>query len=108
VPVKCPEYPVLRVFCGREEELSRLNPAEPGGVWRVMSPTSYQTAPPRDTDNTRLVALVQHMLDEPTVLLPCVEPKSVPVIVTSSAISPQLGDKLLMAGEAEVVEDPTL
>jgi hypothetical protein len=24
-----------------------LNPAEPGGNWRVMSPTSYQAAPPR-------------------------------------------------------------
>jgi hypothetical protein len=48
VPVKCPEYPVLRWFCDWEEELSRLNPAEPVGVWRVMSPTSYQTAPPRE------------------------------------------------------------
>jgi hypothetical protein len=27
--------------------LSRLNPAEPVDVWRVMSPTSYQAAPPR-------------------------------------------------------------
>jgi len=25
-----------------------LNPAEPVGVWRVMSPTSYQAAPPRE------------------------------------------------------------
>ena len=24
-----------------------MNPAEPVGVWRVMSPTSYQAAPPR-------------------------------------------------------------
>jgi hypothetical protein len=28
--------------------LSRLNPAEPVDVWRVMSPTSYQAAPPRE------------------------------------------------------------
>ena len=48
VPVKCPEYPVLKGFCGREEGLSRLNPAEPVDVWRVMSPTSYQAAPPRE------------------------------------------------------------
>ena len=26
-----------------------MNPAEPGGVWRVMSPTSYQAAPPRES-----------------------------------------------------------
>ena len=25
-----------------------MNPAEPVGVWRVMSPTSYQAAPPRE------------------------------------------------------------
>jgi hypothetical protein len=30
VPVKCPEYPVLSGFYGREGGLSRLNPAEPG------------------------------------------------------------------------------
>jgi len=30
-----------------EEVLSRVNPAEPVDVWRVMSPTSYQAAPPR-------------------------------------------------------------
>src|SRR6266849_8136697 len=47
VPVKCPEYPVLRGFYGWEEVLSRLNPAEPVDNWRVMSPTSYQAAPPR-------------------------------------------------------------
>jgi hypothetical protein len=41
-PVKCPEYQVLGGSYGREEGLSRLNPAEPVGVWRVMSPTSYQ------------------------------------------------------------------
>jgi hypothetical protein len=36
VPVKCPEYPVLRGFYGCEEGLSSLNPAEPVGIWRVM------------------------------------------------------------------------
>ena len=48
MPVKCPEYPVLEGFCGFEEWLSRLNPAGPCAVWRVMSPTSYQAAPPRE------------------------------------------------------------
>jgi hypothetical protein len=36
-----------------------LNPAEPFDVWRVMSPTSYQAAPPRETNSTRLGMFVQ-------------------------------------------------
>src|SRR5271155_1467907 len=48
VPDKCPEYLVLRGFYGSEAGLSRLNPAEPVDCWRVMSPTSYQAAPPRE------------------------------------------------------------
>jgi hypothetical protein len=59
VPVKCPEYPVLRGFYGWEEVLSRLNPAEPVDNWRVMSPTSYQAAPPRAIDTMRLAAVLQ-------------------------------------------------
>src|SRR5271156_890267 len=59
VPVKCPEYNLLRGFWIREEGLSRLNPAEPVGVWRVMSPTSYQAAPPRVIATTRLPFLLQ-------------------------------------------------
>ncbi len=59
VPLKCPEYRVLRGFGGWEEGLSRLNPAEPVGNWRVMSPTSYQAAPPRAIDTTRLAGLLQ-------------------------------------------------
>jgi hypothetical protein len=35
-----------------------LNPAEPGDVRSVMSPTSYQAAP-RLIDTTRLAALLQ-------------------------------------------------
>jgi hypothetical protein len=36
-----------------------LNPAEPVRVWRVMSPTSYQAAPPREIGTTRLAFLLQ-------------------------------------------------
>ena len=36
-----------------------MNPAEPVDVWRVMSPTSYQAAPPRALDTTRLASILQ-------------------------------------------------
>ena len=36
-----------------------MNPAEPGDVRSVMSPTSYQAAPPRALDTTRLAAVLQ-------------------------------------------------
>jgi hypothetical protein len=38
-----------------------------------------------------------------TWLLPCVDPKSVPVIVTLAPTGPEAGDKVLMAGEPLVV-----
>jgi hypothetical protein len=59
VPVKCPEWGLWRGITAAEEELSRLNPAEPSGVWRVMSPTSYQAAPPRAIDTTPLASVLQ-------------------------------------------------
>ena|ERR1700732_1487424 len=58
VPVKCPEYPVLRGFYGREEVPSRLNPAEPVDNWRVMSLTTYQAAPLREHSRCRARAQI--------------------------------------------------
>ena len=44
-----------------------------------------------------------------TVLVPCVEPKFVPVIVTDAPIAPDVGDKLVMLGaETTVNDDPLL
>ena len=44
-----------------------------------------------------------------TVLVPCVDPKFVPVIVTDAPTSPDVGDKLVMLGAATTVnEEPLL
>jgi hypothetical protein len=44
-----------------------------------------------------------------TVLVPCVDPKFVPVIVTGAPTSPDVGDKLVMLGAATTVnEEPLL
>ena len=43
-----------------------------------------------------------------TVLLPCVEPKFVPVMVTGESISPQTGDRLVILGLSTVKLTPLL
>jgi len=43
-----------------------------------------------------------------TVLVPWVEPKFVPVIVTTAAMAPEVGDKLVMLGAATTVKDEPL
>jgi hypothetical protein len=58
-------------YFGLEERLSQLNPAEPVSVWRVMSPTSYQAAPPRVMDITRLADLLQPRSRRPLTGVTC-------------------------------------
>ena len=43
-----------------------------------------------------------------TVLVPCVEPKFVPVIVTDAPTAPEVGDKLVMLGVGSTVKDDPL
>src|SRR6202034_2087246 len=43
-----------------------------------------------------------------TVLVPCVEPKFVPVIVTDAPTAPDVGDTLVMLGAATTVNDDPL
>ena len=43
-----------------------------------------------------------------TVLVPCVEPKFVPVIVTDAPMAPEVGDKLVMLGVGNTVKDDPL
>ena len=42
-----------------------------------------------------------------TVLVPCVEPKLVPVIVTDAPTAPDVGDKLVILGAAKEADDRT-
>ena len=42
-----------------------------------------------------------------TVLVPCVEPKLVPVIVTDAPTAPEVGDGLLMLGAANAATERT-
>ncbi len=43
-----------------------------------------------------------------TVLVPCVEPKFVPVIVTAAPTAPDVGDRLVMLGADTTVNDDPL
>ena len=79
-----------------------MNPAEPVGCWRVMSPTSYQAAPPRAIDTTRLAALLQ--------ILRC--PLSVQFGGRTSfdwiCVNPMLGDEFagILARRSKSVRSP--
>jgi hypothetical protein len=65
--------------------------------------TTLPVVAPFGTGNTMLVAL--QLVDEPdvplnvTVLVPCEEPKFVPVIVTDVPTAPEVGDKLVTLGD---------
>jgi hypothetical protein len=70
--------------------------------------TTFPVVAPLGTLATMLVA-VQLVADAVvvlnlSVLLPWVEPKFVPVIVTDAPTAPEVGDKLVMAGVARTVK----
>ena len=71
--------------------------------------TTFPVVAPLGTLATMLVALqlvaVAVVPLNFTVLLPCVEPKLVPVIVTEAPMAPDVGERLVILGAAKAVED---
>ena len=71
--------------------------------------TTFPVVAPLGTLATMLVAVqlaaVAVVPLNLTVLLPCVEPKLVPVIVTDAPTAPVVGDRLLILGAAKALED---
>jgi hypothetical protein len=69
--------------------------------------TTFPVAAPVGTDVARLVALqlvtVAGVPLNVTVLVPCVDPKFVPVIVTAVPTGPELADRLVMIGADDPV-----
>ena len=56
----------------------------------------------------QLVMVVAVVVLNFTVLVPCVEPKFVPVIVTDAPTAPDVGDKLVMLGAGTTVNETPL
>jgi len=74
----------------------------------LANTTTLPAVAPEGTDTTILVELqLEAVAVVPlnfTVLLPCVEPKLVPVIVTEEPTAPEVVDKLEMLGVARTVK----
>lgn len=73
--------------------------------------TTFPVVAPLGTLATMLVALqlgaVAVVPLNFTVLLPCVEPKLAPVIVTEAPTAPDVGERLVILGAANAIEDRT-
>jgi hypothetical protein len=71
--------------------------------------TTFPVVAPLGTVVTMLVALqlvgVAVVVLNLSVLLPWVEPKFVPVIVTEAPTAPEVGERLVIPGEAKAMED---
>jgi hypothetical protein len=74
--------------------------------------TTFPVVAPVGTDVTRLVALqlvtIAAVLLNVTVLLPCVEPKFVPVIVSAVPTDPEVVERLVILGVGTTVKPTPL
>jgi hypothetical protein len=86
---------------------SQMRKARPPPTPETVT-TTFPVVAPDGTGSEMLVALqlvgVPAVPLNVTVLLPCVEPKLVPVIVTEVPTAPDVGDRLVMLGAATTVK----